>query len=80
MRTENLRQVKNNLSRVIEDLPNTGPVLITKSGRTRAVLIPVDESTDLESLVLSQNRRLWELIDRSAASRRRRTRLAKLPA
>lgn len=79
MRTENLRQVKNNLSRVIEELPKTGPVLITKNGQTRALLVPVDDSTDLESLVLSQSRRFWELIDRSASSRRGRTRLGKLP-
>jgi prevent-host-death family protein len=72
MRTESLREVKNNLSRVIERLPKTGPVLITKNGRTRAVLLPVDEQTDLESLVLSQNPRLWQLIDRSIESGRKR--------
>lgn len=67
MKTESLREVKNNLSRVIEELPKTGAVLITKNGRTRAVLLPVEEDTDLESLVLSQNKRLWELIDRSVS-------------
>ncbi len=70
MKTESLREVKNNLSRMIEELPKSGPVLITKNGRTRAVLLPVDEDTDLESLVLSQNTRLWELIDRSVLSGR----------
>jgi hypothetical protein len=40
-------------------------VLITKNGRTRAVLLPVDEDTDLESLLLSRSKRLWELIDGS---------------
>lgn len=65
MKTESLREVKNNLSRVIEELPKTGAVLITKNGRTRAVLLPVDEDTDLESLLLSQSKRLWELIDGS---------------
>ncbi len=68
MKAESLREVKNNLSRVIEELPETGAVLITKNGRTRAVLLPVDEDTDLESLVLSQSKRLWELIDRSVLS------------
>ena len=71
MKTESLREVKNNLSRVIEELPKTGAVLITKNGRTRAVLLPVDENTDLESLVLSQNKRLWELIDNSIAAGKR---------
>jgi prevent-host-death family protein len=81
MRTESLREAKNNLSRVIEDLPRTGAVVITKNGRARAVLLPVDEETDLESLLLSQNKRLWALIDRSIARGRARgrTRLEDLP-
>ena len=81
MRTESLREVKNNLSRVIEQLPKTGAVLITKNGRTRAVLLPVGEDTDIESLVLSQNPRLWELIDRSIESGKKRgkTRFEDLP-
>ncbi len=72
MKTESLREVKNNLSKVIEELPRTGAVLITKNGRTRAVLLPVDEDTDLESLLLSQSKRLWELIDGSIGSRKRK--------
>ena len=81
MKTESLREVKNNLSRVIEELPKTGSVLITKNGKARAVLLPVDDDTDLESLLLSQNKRLWELIDRSIAGsgKHRRTRLEDLP-
>lgn len=81
MKTESLREVKNNLSRLIEGLRKTGPVLITKNGRTRAVLIPVGPDTDLESLLLSQSDRLWKLIDGSVASARRRgvTRLEDLP-
>ena len=72
MKTESLREVKNNLSRVIEELSRTGAVLITKNGRTRAVLLPVEADTDLESLVLSQNPRLWKLIDRSIQSGKKR--------
>ncbi len=81
MKTASLREVKNNLSRVIEKLPKTGAVLITKNGRTRAVLLPVREDTDLESLVLSQNPRFWELIDRSVESGKKRglTRFEDLP-
>ncbi len=70
MRTESLREVKNNLSRVIEELPKRGPVLITKNGRSRALLLPIDEKTDLELLVLSNSPRFWELFDRAARSRR----------
>lgn len=81
MKTESLREVKNNLSRVIEGLRKTGPILITKNGRTRAVLIPVGPETDLESLLLSQSERLWQLIDRSVAGAKRRgaTSLEDLP-
>ena len=70
MKTESLREVKNNLSSVIEKLPNTGPVLITKSGKARAMLIPVTAKTDLESLLLSNNQRFWELFDRAARSKK----------
>ena len=78
MRTESLREIKNNLSSVLEELPKTGPVLITKRGRMCAVLLPADEQTDLESLLLSANPRFWELIDRAALSKRW-TRLEDLP-
>jgi prevent-host-death family protein len=77
MKTENLRTVKNNLSSVIEELPDTGPVLITKSGKARAMLIPITNETDLESLMLSNSSRFWQLYDR-AAQTRRWTRLEKL--
>ena len=70
MKTESLREVKNNLSRVIEELPGTGPVVITKSGKASAVLLPVGEDTDLETLLLSRNKRFWELFDRAAKTRR----------
>ena len=54
----------------LEKLPKTGPVLITKSGKARAMLIPVDDNTDLESLVLSNSQRFWELFDRAARSKK----------
>lgn len=81
MKTESLREVKNNLSRVIDGLRRTGPVLITRNGKTRPVLLPVGPKTDLESLLLSQNPRLRELIDRSVERGRRKglTRFQDLP-
>ena len=69
MKIESLREVKNNLSRVIQGLPQTGPVLITKNGKASAVLLPVDEETDLETLLLSSNSRFWALFDRAAESK-----------
>jgi prevent-host-death family protein len=69
MRIESLREVKNNLSRVIDQLNESGPVVITKNGKSCAILLPVDESTDLESLLLSASPRFWKLFDRAAKSR-----------
>lgn len=70
MKTESLREVKNNLSQVIEGLAETGPVVITKSGKASAVLLPVGADTDLETLLLSANSRFWGLFDRAVKSRR----------
>jgi prevent-host-death family protein len=69
MKIESLREVKNNFSSVIDKLTETGPVVITKNGKGRAILLPVDESTDLESLLLSANPRFWKLFDRAAKSK-----------
>ena len=77
MKIESLREVKNNFSAVIEALPRTGPVVVTKNGRSAALLIPIDENTDLESLILSNSQRFWNLFDRAASSKR--TALGALP-
>ena len=58
------------MSRVIDELPETGPVVITKNGKASAVLLPVTGDTDLETLVLSSNSQFWELFDRAAKSKR----------
>ncbi len=70
MKIESLREVKNNLSRVIEELQDTGLVLITKNGKGKAVLIALEEDTDLESILLSGNWRFWEIFERAAQSKR----------
>ena len=77
MKIESLREVKNNFSEVIEALPRTGPVVVTKNGKSAALVIPIDENTDLESLILSNSPRFWELFDRAAPGRR--TPLESLP-
>lgn len=69
MKTESLREVRNNLSRVIDGLSTTGPVLITKSGKASAVPLPVDKDTDLETLLLSSNSRFWQLFDHATRSK-----------
>ncbi len=61
--------MKNNFSSVIERLEETGPVVITKNGKSRAILLPVTESTDIESLLLSSNPRFWKLFEMVAKSK-----------
>lgn len=68
MKRASLGALKTNLDKVIEELSETGPVLITKNGAARALLVPVDEETDLEALILSNSPRFWELFERSAKS------------
>lgn len=77
MKIESLREVKNNFSEVIEALSKTGPVVVTKNGRSAALLLPIDEDTDLETLILSNSQRFWKLFDRAASERR--TPLEQLP-
>ena len=67
MKIENIREVKTRFSRYIKDLSKTGSVVITKNGRPCAALVPVTEDTDLEALALSQNKRFWNLIDKTIA-------------
>jgi prevent-host-death family protein len=78
MKIESLREVKNNFSQVIEALSKTGPVVVTKNGRSAALLLPIDEDTDLEALIISNSQRFWKLFDRAAAGKR--TPLEELPS
>ena len=81
MKIETIREVKAKLNQVVAELPETGSVVITKNGKPCAVLLPVTEETDLEALLLSQNKRFWELFDKSVKSGKQRgwTRLEDLP-
>jgi prevent-host-death family protein len=51
MKIESLRDVKANLSKIVKKLPADRSVVITKNGRPCAVLFPVTEDTDIESMV-----------------------------
>ncbi|HEY6342011.1 MAG TPA: hypothetical protein VIY49_11000 [Bryobacteraceae bacterium] len=44
-------------------------MIITKHGKSRAILLPVGESTDIESLVLAANPRFWAIFDKAARSK-----------
>jgi prevent-host-death family protein len=60
-----LRYVKANLSKIVNELPSERSVVITKNGRPCAVLFPVTEDTDIESMALAQNKEFWQLMDRA---------------
>ena len=77
MKIESLREVRNNFSEVIAALPRTGPIVVTRNGKGAALLIPIDEDTDLETLILSNSTRFWDLFDRAASGKR--TSLESLP-
>jgi prevent-host-death family protein len=70
MKIESLREVKNNFSEVIDGLESTGPVLVTKNGKGRALLLPIDENTDLETIILSNSPKFWRLMDQAASSKK----------
>ena len=59
MKIESLREVKANLSKIVKELPSERSVVITKNGRPCAVLFHVTEDTDIESMVLAQNKEFW---------------------
>ncbi|MBI4705643.1 MAG: hypothetical protein HY744_31505 [Deltaproteobacteria bacterium] len=56
-------------------------MVITKNGRACAVILPVTDETDLESLLLAQRRDFWELFGRAHAEGKRGgfTRIDDLP-
>ncbi len=65
MKIKSLREVKAKLSKILKELPSDRSVVITKNGRPCAVLIPVTEETDLESLLLAQRKDFWQMVDRA---------------
>jgi len=65
MKIESLREVKAKLSKIVKALPSKRSVVIRKNGRPCAVLFPVTEETDLETMLLSQRKDFWELLERA---------------
>jgi prevent-host-death family protein len=65
MKIESLREVKAKLSKIVSELPAEKSVVITKNGRPCAILLPVTEETDLESVLLAQRKDFWTLLDRA---------------
>ena len=64
MKIESLREVKAKLSKIVKELPSDRSVVV-KDGRPCAVLFPVTEETDLETMLLSERKDFWQLLDRA---------------
>jgi prevent-host-death family protein len=81
VKIESLRTVKENLSKIVKKLPVDRSVIITKNGRPCAVLFPVTNETDLEGLLLSQQREFWRILDRAHKEGEKKgfTKLEELP-
>jgi prevent-host-death family protein len=81
MKSQGLREVKARLSQIVKNLPSDRSVVITKNGRPCAVLLPVTEEADLETLLLAQSKEFWELFDRAHSEGEAQgfTRLEELP-
>ena len=81
MKIESLREVKAKLSKIVNELPSERSVVITKNGRPCAVLLPVTDDTDLESMLLAQRKDFWQLLDRAHKEGEKKgfTRLEDLP-
>ncbi len=68
MKIASLANVKARLSAYIDDLPSKGPVIITRNGKTAAVLLAPDDEEDLERLVLARSPQFQALLRQSRQS------------
>jgi prevent-host-death family protein len=62
VKIESLREVKAKLSKIVKELPAEKFVVITKNGRPCAVLFPLTEETDVESMLLAHRKDFWQLL------------------
>lgn len=65
MKTATASALRSRLSNYLEQ---NEPVIVTRNGRPKAVLLPVREEADVERLLMANNAELMELLD--AADRR----------
>jgi prevent-host-death family protein len=61
MRIIGLTEAKDKLSSIIEEAKNN-PTVITKNGKTAAVLIVPEDDVDLERLLLSRSQTLQDVL------------------
>lgn len=68
MKIASLADVKARFSAYIDELPSKGPVVITRNGKTAAVLIAPDDDEDLERLLLARSPQFQALLSQSRES------------
>jgi len=68
MKIASLADVKAHLSAYIEELPTEGPIVITRNGKTAAVLIAPEDDEDLERLLLARSPQFQALLSKSRKS------------
>ena len=68
MKVASIADVKTHLSEYVNRAQTEGPIVITRNGRTAAVLIAPTDDDDLDWLLLSRSPRLRELLERSEKS------------
>ena len=68
MKVASLADVKARLSAYIDELPTKGPVVITRNGKTAAVLIAPEDDEDLERLLLARSPHFQALLNKSRRS------------
>jgi prevent-host-death family protein len=70
MKVIGLSEAKDKLSSVVDSAAN-GPVVITRNGRTAAVLIVPENDDDLERLLLSRSKKLKAILEQSREQAKR---------
>jgi len=68
MKIAALADVKAHLSAYVDECENEGPVIITRNGKTAAVLLAPKDNDDLERLMLAHSRRFQSLLAKSRRS------------
>jgi prevent-host-death family protein len=68
MRIVPLAEMKANLSAYLDECRTEGPIVITRNGKTAAVLLVPDDDDDLERLLLGRSPRFRAMLDRSRRS------------
>lgn len=63
MKIIGVRELKNNLSRYLDDIGDEGGVIVTNHGNTCAALIPLSDE-DLEDFVLAHSPRIQRALRR----------------